>query len=67
MPNRREERPREKGAKRLYVPPAPESDEPLDAVEQALVEMWLEILLPIVREELRTVAPQDEADGCPTT
>ena len=43
---------------RPYVPPT--GDEPLDAIEQALAEMFIAILLEEIRAEQRTEAEGDD-------
>lgn len=43
-----------------YVPPA--GDEPLDAVEQALVRMWADIVVRSIRARLAAAAAAQTAE-----
>jgi alkylation response protein AidB-like acyl-CoA dehydrogenase len=47
-------------SRREYVRPA--GDEPLDAVQQALVRMWIDILAAELLEDLAAAAEQPDHD-----
>jgi hypothetical protein len=52
-------------ASQPYVPPV--GDEPLDAIEQVLVRMWIDIIAAEIRAELAAEQRRDASNDAATT